>query len=316
MNRGLGRVAIVGVGDVGSTTAYSLINAGAVREIVLTDVNRARADGERMDLEHCVPFTRPVNIEVRAVGEVERCDLVVVTAGAAQRPGESRLDLVQRNVDIFKTLFPALSRNNPDSIFLIVSNPVDIMTRAALKLSGLPPAQLFGSGTILDTARFRALISDHFNVSAANVHGHVIGEHGDSEVLVWSRARVGPFYADEYSGISGIPLADADKERIDRSVRRAAYEIIERKGSTHFAIGSACTRLVQSLQDPKGSLYSLSRRFEGIYGLDGVCMSIPTLVSRSGADRQIELALSGGERAALMESAEVLEEVWRNVTFD
>ncbi len=309
-------MAIVGVGAVGSTTAYALITAGAVREIVLSDINRARAEGERMDLEHCVPFMRPVNIEVRQVDEVERCDLIIITAGVAQKPNESRLALVQRNVDIFKMLFPTLTRNNPDSLFLIVTNPVDIMARVGLKLSGLAAEHIFGSGTILDTARFRSLISDHFSVSSANVHSHVIGEHGDSEVLVWSRARVGPFYVGEYSEISGVPLTEDDKARIDRSVRHAAYEIIERKGATHFAIGSACTRLVQSFQDPKGSLYSLSRQFDGLYGLHDICMSIPTLVSRKGAERQIELALSEDERAALMRCAEVLEEVWRGVTFD
>lgn len=308
------RATIVGVGDVGSTTAYAMLQGGVVRDLQLVDLDRRRAEGERMDLDHCVPFSNPCRLTVADVDEVAARDLVIITAGAAQQPGESRLSLVQRNADIFATLFPLLSRNNPDALFVIITNPVDVMTRVALQLSGLPPAQVFGSGTILDTARFRTLLSQELRVSTHNVHAYVIGEHGDSEVLVWSRLAVGPFNIDEYCARAGIaPLTAERRAEIDRSVRRAAYEIIERKGSTHFAIGLASVRIAQSLFQHECALYTLSRRFEGLYGLHDVCLSIPTLLGRGGAVGHLEMPLDDEERRGLLRSAEVLDGVYQQV---
>ncbi len=310
---GVGRIAIVGVGAVGSTTAYSMVQAGVAKEILLVDLDHRRAEGELMDLEHCIPFASPVKMAVVDIGEVEDCDLVIVTAGAAQRPGETRLNLVQRNAEIFSTIFPAICKKNPESLFLIVTNPVDVMTRVALKLSGLPSRQLFGSGTVLDTARFCHLISRRLGISASNVHAFVIGEHGDSEVMVWSRVMVGPFHVDEYAASNGIALTSIEKAAIGHEVRRAAYEIIERKGATHFAIGVACMRMAQSLTRHQHALYTLSRRFEGLYGLYDVCLSIPTLLSREGAVSHLAIELSDLERQELLKSAEVLDEVYQSL---
>ncbi|MCB2156664.1 L-lactate dehydrogenase [bacterium] len=312
-SRGIERIAIVGVGAVGSTTAYAMIQAGVANEILLVDMDRRRAEGELMDLQHCVPFSKNVSLSVIDLPDLTDCDLVVITAGVAQKPGESRLDLVRRNVDIYRTFFPRLAVNNPEALFLIVTNPVDIMTRVALKLSCLPPSRVFGSGTVLDTARFRQLISQHCRIAPRNVHGYVIGEHGDSEVMVWSRAMIGAFHVEEYCRLHGIPFGDDQKREISKDVRRAAYEIIERKGATHFAIGLATVRLAESLSHSQHSLYTVSRQFHGLYGLHEVCLSIPTLISRAGAVEHLELTLAEPEHEKLMESAEVLEEAYRQI---
>ncbi|HQK77292.1 MAG TPA: L-lactate dehydrogenase, partial [Candidatus Hydrogenedentes bacterium] len=261
------RTAIVGVGAVGSTTAYAMLQTGTASELVLHDHDRLRAEGEYMDLQHCLPFTHHSAMSVRGADEIAGCGLVIVTAGAGQKPGESRLDLVKRNADIFASFFPLLSRNNPDAIFLIVTNPVDVMTRVALKLSGLPPQQVIGTGTVLDTARFRTLISQHCRILPRHVHAMVIGEHGDSEVMVWSRASIGAYRVAEYCDYLKIPLTTEDVERINNDVRNAAYQIIERKGATHFAIGVATNRIAEALGMNESSLYTVSRRCEGIFGL-------------------------------------------------
>ncbi|HOJ34450.1 MAG TPA: L-lactate dehydrogenase [Candidatus Hydrogenedentes bacterium] len=311
--RGIERVAIVGVGAVGSTAAYAMVQAGVAKEIILVDLDRRRAEGEWMDLQHCVPFAQPVFLRVAAPDEVENCDFIIVTAGVAQRPGESRLNLVQRNTQVFSSLFPMISQRNPHALFLIVTNPVDIMTRVALHLSGLPARQVFGSGTVLDTARFRALISQRCGIQARHVHAYVIGEHGDSEVLVWSRASIGPFHVAEYTDFTKQPIKPEEKEEIDQSVRNAAYYIIERKGATHFAIGLATVSLAAAASVQQDSVYTVSRQCEGVFGLNGVCLSVPTLVNRSGAHTHFEIELAPNEKAALMKSAEMLDTLYHQL---
>jgi L-lactate dehydrogenase len=311
--RNIDRVAIIGTGAVGATTAYALIQATRVSQVVLVDKNRRLAEGEVMDLQHCLPFTGHQQLEVADAEDVRDCDMVIVTAGAAQKPGESRLELVKRNTDIFSNLFPLLSDNNPGAFFLIVTNPVDVMTRVALKLSGLPPRQVFGSGTVLDTARFRSLLSQHFHISPHHCHAYVIGEHGDSEVLMWSRATIGPFTVGEYSDHHSLVLTPDDKERINRTVRQAAYEIIERKGSTHFAIGLATARIFNALTYQQDAVLTVSRRFEGLYRRHGVCLSVPTLVNRTGAHSHFELEMSFDERQEFLHSAEVVDGVYTDL---
>jgi L-lactate dehydrogenase len=228
----------------------------------------------------------------------------------AQQPGETRLQLVQRNTEIFASFMEILAKRNPHALFCIVTNPVDIMTRVALELSGLPPHQLFGSGTVLDTARFRVLIARHFDVQPRHVHAHVIGEHGDSEVLVWSRASIGPYRVGEYAQVGRQSLAPDDMERISNEVRDAAYYIIERKGATHFAIGLATVHLLEALAQQQQSIYTVSRQCEGAFGLRGVCLSLPTYLNRGGATGQLEAEISGREEDALKRSAEVLAETY------
>lgn len=313
-SRTIGRVAMIGLGAVGSTTVFALLHAKIAQEILLVDDhNRLRAEGELLDLQHTLPFSGPVQLRLATLAETRNCDLIIITAGAAQSKTETRLDLMQRNVEIFKTFFPLLSNQNPNALFCIVTNPVDIMTRVALKLSGLPPEQVFGTGTILDTARFRQNLSGFLSVSTNNVHAYVIGEHGDSEVIVWSRVQIGPFTLKEYAKLKGIELTPEVMQRIDEDVRRAAYQIIQRKGSTHFAIGSGTTRLIETLSNDRHQLYTVSRSTT-LPGIPkGVCLSIPTEMARRGALMPIPIALSPEEEVELKKSGEILDEAFRKL---
>lgn len=310
-SRTIGRVAMLGVGAVGSTTVFAMLHARIAQEILLVDDHsRLRAEGELLDLQHTLPFSGPVNLHLATLKETCNCDLIIITAGDAQVPGETRIDLMKRNVEIFKTFFPLLSKQNPNALFCIITNPVDIMTRVVLKLSGLPPEQVFGTGTILDSARFRQNLSALFGVSTNNVHAYVIGEHGDSEVLVWSRGQIGPFTLKEYAAHKGVELNEAVMQRIDQDVRKAAYQVIQRKGSTHFAIGSGTTRLVETLSSDRHQLYTVSRALHIPGYPDGVCMSIPTEMGRKGALHPLPIVLAPNEEADLRKSAEILDDAY------
>ena len=308
--QGIRRLAIIGVGAVGSAFAYALVQAGRPREIVLIDHDPRLAEGQMMDLSHCLPYGRPVKLEVGGLDAAADCDLVVITAGAAQRPGESRIDLVKRNAEIMGTFFPRLSKANPKGLFVLITNPVDVMTRLAVKLSGLSPEQVFGTGTTLDTARFRQLLSQHLSVDPRNVHAYVVGEHGDSEVLLWSNAAIGPYPVEEYARRVGVPLDAAVKASIETGVRRAAYEIIERKGMTNFAIGIATQRIFESLSSNQSTLQTVSRQLGSAYGLGEICMALPCLLKRSGATEPMEMHLTPEEHDALMASAAKLDGVY------
>jgi len=307
------RIAIVGVGDVGSSTAFALMQAGIPRDLYLSDINLKRAEGEKMDLGHCVPFFSPCDLHVAAPADVQSCDLIIITAGVSQEPGDTRMDLIRRNADVFEQIIPKLAANNPRSILMIVTNPVDVMTRLALELSGFPPERIIGTGTVLDTARFRQVLSAHLRISSSNVHAYVIGEHGDSEVLVWSRSMVGPYHVEDYAERTGVALGEVVKAEIDREVRRAAYEIIERKGSTHFAIAMSTTRLVQSIFGDQEHLFTVSRLVDGLYGLSDVCVSIPTLLNRRGGTLAAELRLADHEWRDLVASAETIQRAWEGI---
>lgn len=311
--RSIRRVAVIGVGAVGSAFAYSLIQEGRVRELVLIDKDERRAEGQMMDLSHCMPWGRPVKLEVGDLDAAAECEMVVITAGAAQQPGESRLDLVKRNADIFSEFFPRLPQANPNGLFVIITNPVDVMTRLALRLSSISPEQVFGTGTTLDTGRFRFLLSLYLKVDPRNIHAYVIGEHGDSEVLVWSRADVGPFHLEEYGELIGRPITTQVKAEITNEVKSAAYEIIERKGATNFAIGVAMEKLFESITYNQGTLQTVSRALSGAYGFDDLCLSTPCRLQRDGALSPLEIPLDPEEHKALMRSAEMLDEVYQSL---
>lgn len=311
--RGIRRVGIIGMGSVGSAFAYSLVHEGRISELVLVDRDIARAEGEMMDLSHCMPYGRPVKLEVGDLDSIWDCELIVVAAGHNQRPGESRLDLLKRNADIFTDLFPYLSSQNPDTIFIIITNPVDVMTRFALSLANIPPEQMIGTGTWLDTARFRLLLGQHLGVDSRSVQAYVIGEHGDSEVLVWSRVTVGPYKLEEYAEAVGRPITSDVRREITRRVKTAANEIIERKEATNFAIGVSTLRIYEAIRYNQASLMTVSRELEGAYGLRDVCLSIPCLLKRFGADVPMELDLAENERAALLESAQTLDQAYRDL---
>ncbi len=301
------RIAIVGMGAVGASTAYVLIQTGHAHEVLLVDADTKRAEGHMMDLQHCLPWGRPIRMEVRSLDECEGCDMVLVTAGRPQVGHQTRMDLLKANAEMLGEIMPTAVRRNPDAIFAIVTNPVDVMARAAVRLSGLPPERVFGTGTVLDSARFRFLLSRHLDVDPRNVHAYVIGEHGDSEVVVWSRATVGPYTLDEYAAMRGRPLDDGMRADIALHVRRAAYEIIERKGATSFAIGVSTQRICESIWNDHRTIQTVSRTLAGAYGLGDVCMSLPCVLGRAGVERPCEIPLLAEERSALMRSAEILE---------
>lgn len=303
------RIAIVGAGAVGATLAYALMIRGQADEIVLVDVNRAKAEGEAMDLRHGLPFVRPVDVRVGDYADCAGADIVVVTAGAASRPGETRLDLASRNVAIFRQIIPEIVRYNPDGILLIVTNPVDVLTYLTVQLAERPAHKVIGSGTVLDSARFRYLLAEHCQVDPRNAHAHIIGEHGDSEVPVWSLANVAGTRLTDYCIACREDCGAINRDEIFRQVREAAYEVIERKGATYYAVGLAVTSIVESILRDQHSVLPVSSLMQGQYGLEDVCLSLPAVVGREGIVQVLELPLNEAELAGLRRSAAVLQEV-------
>jgi L-lactate dehydrogenase len=301
------RVAVVGAGHVGATFAYALLFSGLAAEIVLVDKDRARAEGEAMDLNHAVPFAHPTRIWAGTYADCEEAAITVITAGAGQRPGETRLDLVKRNTDVFADIVPQVARANPDTILLIATNPVDVLTYTTWKVAGLPKGRVIGSGTILDTARFRYLLSQHFRVDPRSVHAFIIGEHGDSEVPVWSLANIAGLRLADYCAAHDIQCAQSEMDEIFRHTRDAAYEIIERKGATYYAVAAGLMRIVEAILRNQHTVLSVSSLVENYYGLDNVCLSLPTIINRNGIERVLRLDLSEPEVAGLKRSAGVLK---------
>jgi L-lactate dehydrogenase len=302
------RVAVVGAGNVGSTFAYALLLSGLAAEIVLIDANRAKAEGEAMDLNHAVPFTHPTRIWAGDYTDCSGAMVTVLTAGANQKPGESRLDCLQANAHIWREIVPQIARHNPRGILLVATNPVDVLTYAALKLSGLPPTRVLGSGTILDTARFRFLLSQHFGVDARSVHAYIIGEHGDSEVPAWSLANIAGMRLADYCRMQNLPYDPQQMQKIFESTRDAAYRIIERKGATYFAVAAGLLRITQSIVRHQSTVLSVSSLIKDYYGISDVCFSLPTVVDRGGIQQVLRLELDETETAKLRHSADVLQE--------
>lgn len=310
------RIAIVGAGNVGATFAYALTLSGLASEIVLIDRNRAKAEGEVMDLNHTVPLTQAApRIWAGDYADCAGAVVTVVTAGSAQRPGETRLDLAQRNVDIMKGIIPQIVEHNPNGIILMTTNPVDVLTYAAIKLSGLPRQRVIGSGTILDTARFRYLLSQHFGVDPRSVHAYIIGEHGDSEVPVWSLANIAGMRLPEFCQANGMGCDMDALQPIFKETVSAAYQIIERKGATYYAIGTGLLRLVEAILRDQNTVLSISSLIDGYYGIQDVCLSLPSVVDRGGVERAISLDLDAAEIAGLRKSAEVLRTTLAKLNF-
>jgi L-lactate dehydrogenase len=302
------RIAIVGLGNVGASFAYALLFRGLASEIVLIDANRAKAEGEAMDLNHAVPFTHSTRIWAGDYSDCAGAAVTVITAGAAQKPGETRLDLVRKNTRIFASIVPEVVKHNPEGILLIATNPVDVLTYVAWKLSGLPDHRVIGSGTILDTARFRYLLSQHFDVDARSVHGFIIGEHGDSEVAVWSLTNIAGMRLPEYTKHNDAKCSPEEMDRIFVQTRDAAYKIIELKGATFYAIGAGLMRITEAILRDQSTVLSVSSLVRGLYGIEDVYLSLPTVLHRGGVERVIHLELSADEEAKLRDSARVLHE--------
>ena len=292
---------------MGATFAYALLLSGLAAEIVLIDANHAKAEGEAMDLNHAVPFAIP-----RESGRVNYSDcagatVTVLAAGSNQKPGETRLDLIKRNVSIWRSIVSEVARHNPEGILLVATNPVDILTYAAWKLSGLPSERVIGSGTLLDTSRFRYLLSQHFGVDARSVHAFIIGEHGDSEVPVWSSANIAGIRLPQFCRAQGISYDSQAMENIFLRTRDAAYHIIERKGATFYAVAAGLMRITQAILRDQSTVLSISSLIHDYHGLTDVCFSLPTVIDRGGVEQVLRLDLDKEEIEKLCHSAAVLK---------
>ena len=300
------KITVVGAGRVGSTFAYTLAGSGLVREIVIVDADPARAEGEAMDIVHAVPFHRPVSVRPGTLADAAGSAVTVITAGAAQRPGETRPMLLQRNVEALRGIVGAVVTANPAGLLLVATNPVDALTWTALRMSGLPSGRVIGSGTVLDSARLRAELAAHYRVDARNVHAYVLGEHGDSEFVAWSTATLGNMGLREYCATTGMSCTPQEMDAIGLRVRNAAYEIIRRKGATNFAIAASLTRIIEAIVRDEASVLTVSTLVQGEYGIRDVCLSLPAIVGREGVQRVLQVPLAPGEVAALQRSAEAI----------
>ena len=309
------KVVIVGCGFVGSTIAFTLMQAGLYSEMVLIDVDRDRAEGEALDIAHGMPFGHPANIYAGTYDDVADAGLVIITAGANQRPGETRLDLVHKNVGIFKTIVPEIAKRGFDGIILVVSNPVDVLTYAAYKMSGLPADRVFGSGTVLDTARFKYALGEKLGIDPRNVHARIIGEHGDSEIAVWSLANVSGISLQDLFELRGIDGNAEELRRIADDVKNAAYEIIAKKKATYYGIAMAVKRICEAIVRDEKPILTVSSYLDGEYGIEGVALSVPAVVGRDGVEYRVPAPMSDEELSALQASAATLKEVIGQVDF-
>lgn len=303
------KVGIVGSGFVGATAAYALVMQGVGREIVLVDKNLDRANAEANDIRHAIPFAHPLEIHAGDYSDLKGCRVVVLCAGVGQRPGETRLQLLQRNAIVFREVVPVVIRNAPDAVLLVATNPVDVMTHLAIhfaKECGVPEHRVFGSGTTLDTARFRSLLGSHFGVDPHHVHAYVVGEHGDSEVLTWSVATIGGMKLDTFAASRNGQVTEAIRADIDQKVRRAAYTIIEGKGATYYGIGSALSRIVNVVLHDQRSILSVCAPVQEIGGVTDVTLSLPRLVGGNGILETYDLPLNEQESSLLRISAQTI----------
>jgi L-lactate dehydrogenase len=300
------RVAVVGVGNVGATFAYALVLSGLASEIVLIDANHQRAEGEAADIAHAVPFSKPTRVWAGDYADCAGAAVTVIAAGAAQRPGEDRLSLVKRNDGIFAQVVPAVAGANPDGIIVVATNPVDALAYRTWQRSGLPAERVIGSGTILDTARFRSLLAAHFDVDARSVHAYIAGEHGDSEVPLWSAASIGGMHLRAYCLANDIPYDEAALETIFTDTRDAAYRIIEQKGATFYAVAAGLMRITEAILRDQNTVLPVSTLVRDYHGIDDVYLSLPAIIGGEGIRRTLRLELTDDEAAGLRHSAQVL----------
>lgn len=301
------KVSIIGAGFVGATTVYALMNSGIVTDICIYDINMDKAMGEVMDLVHGTSFVKPVNIYAGSLEETKNSDIVIITAGVGPKEGETRLDIIDKNYKIFKGFVPELAKLSPNAILLVVSNPVDVLTYITYKLSGFPKERVIGSGTVLDTSRLKYVLGKYFSVNNSNIHCYVVGEHGDSEVVTWSNGRIGGEDFDIYAKQTDLAWDEDTKKVIEEDVKNAAYEIINRKKATYFAVALAVNRIVEAIFRDENSILTVGSLFEGQYGIDDMYLAIPTIVNRKGAKEIIEIPLAKSEEEKLKKSAEILK---------
>ena len=303
------KAAIVGCGFVGASIAFRFLQQGLFSNLVLLDANRDKAEGEAMDLSDGLPYGASMEITARTYDDIADCGLVVITAGVNQKPGETRLQLIERNAVIMRSIVEEIKARPFGGILLIVSNPVDVLTHVARELSGYPKERVIGSGTVLDTARLKQLLGEELGVDSRNVHAFIVGEHGDSELAVWSGANVSGLNLDDFCRLRGKELHEASKERIYQTIRDSANEIIKRKAATYYGIAMAVGRIAECIVKDEQAVLPISVGLEGEYGLDHVTLSIPSIVGKNGLEKILEIPLGESERLALDRSAQQLQEV-------
>ncbi|HYO70737.1 MAG TPA: L-lactate dehydrogenase [Archangium sp.] len=312
----MNKIAIIGAGAVGATIAYAAMIRGVARQLALYDINRAKVDAEVLDLNHGLQFVPMATLEGSDdLGVCAGADVVVITAGAKQKQGQTRMELAGANVEMCRSLVPQLLKVAPDALLLVVTNPVDVLTYVVQKLSGLPSRRVFGSGTVLDSSRFRFLIARHLNVSVQNVHAIIAGEHGDSELPLWSSATVGAMPLMQWSAPGHSRLTDEDRTRIFDNVRNAAYQIIRGKGATNYAIGLATAQILEAVLYDEHRVLPVSSRLDGYLGISDVCMSVPSIVNRTGVETALEVPLNDTEREGLRRSADTIRQAIRTLGF-
>ena len=309
------KVAIIGCGFVGSSSAFALMQSGLFSEMVLIDADVNRAEGEALDISHGLPFAKPMKIYAGGYEDIADAAIVIVTAGAGQKPGETRLDLVKKNVEIFKSIIPEIAKQDFKGILLIVANPVDILTYVAAKLSKLPQGRVFGSGTVLDSARLKYLLGEHLDVDNRSVHAFIIGEHGDSEMAAWSSANVSGIPLNDFCEMRGYFKHEESMKKILEEVKNSAYEIIEKKHATYYGIAMSVRRICEAIIRDEKSILPVSSIQKGEYGIENVALSIPAIVGREGVEKVVPIKLSDTEKKELMKSAETLKNVLGTVEF-
>lgn len=310
-----GKVTVIGAGFVGSTTAYTLMLSGVATEIVLIDINRDKAEGDALDMSHGAPFVPPVKVIAGDYEASRDSEIVIITAGVSQKPGETRTSLLSRNIGVFKTILgELLPRCADDTLLLVVTNPVDILTYATLKLSGLPKNRVIGSGTVLDTARLRFLLGEHTGIDVRNVHAYIIGEHGDTEVPAWSLTSIAGMPPERFcQSCHSCEGGAVYKDELYRKTRDAAYGIIEKKGATYYAVALAVRRIAECIIRDENSILTVSGYFEGEYSISDVCLSVPSIVDSKGILKILEIPFSNNEIEALRHSADTLKALIREI---
>ena len=303
------KAAMIGCGFVGSASAFALMQSGLFSELVLIDANHDKAEGEAMDIAHGLPFAGQMKIYAGDYDDIVDAAVIIVTAGAAQKPGETRLDLVNKNVNIFKSIIPEIAKRNYKGILLIVANPVDILTYTAVKLSGLPENRVIGSGTVLDTARLKYALGEHLEVDSRSVHSVIIGEHGDSEIVAWSSTNVSGIPVNDFCELRGHFNHEEAMHRIADDVKNSAYDIIEKKGATYYGIAMSVKRICECIMRDEKSILPISSMMHGEYGISDICLSMPTVVGREGVETRVPIQLNEQEESALSASAEQLSKV-------
>ena len=310
------KAAIIGCGFVGSASAFSLMQSGLFSELVLIDANREKAEGEALDIAHGIPFARQMKIYAGDYDDIMDSAVIIVTAGANQKPDETRLDLIHKNVEIFKSIIPEIAKRDYQGILLIVANPVDILTYTALKLSGMPDKRVIGSGTVLDTARLKYRLGEHLCVDSRSVHAFIIGEHGDSEIAVFSSANVSGIPLNRFCEMRGHFAHDESTRRIAEEVKNSAYEIIAKKHATYYGIAMSVKRICEAIVRDEKSILPVSSMMCGEHGISDVVLSMPSIVGKDGIETQVPISLSEEEENRLRESADTLKKVIGQLQLD